>query len=140
MQLPPAQQRLAIEAPPSKGNMCVFHLNDEHDGSSCPEVVCYTQLMNLKDTSNEWGEEESSKQPSDYEIHFLEYESDSERGNDFLVTLEDPSCLLLTRNQQNVKPHMSSSSSVMAFKGKGIDSKLYNNDKKIARTLIFKAF
>lgn len=84
--------------------MCVFHLTDEHDGSSCPEMVRYAQLMNFKDTSNEWGEEGSPKQPGNSEIHFLEYESNSERGGDILVTLEDPSCVVLTRNQQNVKP------------------------------------
>lgn len=52
LQLPPTQQRLAIEAPPPKGSMCVFHLIDDHDGNSCPEMVRYAQLISSKEISN----------------------------------------------------------------------------------------
>lgn len=138
MQLPPAQQRFTIEAPPAKGNMCVFHLIDEHDGNSYLEMVRYAQLVNFKDTSNEWEGEESSKQPGDSEIHFLEYKSDSERGGDILVTLEDPSCAVLTRNQQNVKPQGASSSSSAAFKSKGLDPNFSINDQKLQEPSFFK--
>ena len=39
--LPSSQQRLQIEAPPNKNNMCVFHLTNDHEGTSCPENIRY---------------------------------------------------------------------------------------------------
>lgn len=48
LQLPLAQQRLAIEAPPLKRNMCVFHLTDDHDSSSCLEIVRHAQMINTR--------------------------------------------------------------------------------------------
>lgn len=78
--------------------MCIFHVTNDHDGNSCPEMVRYTQLMGSKETLREVSEEESLGQLGNSEIHFLEYESDSERGGDIMVTFEDPSCAVLTRN------------------------------------------
>lgn len=47
-----------------------------------------------------------------------------------MVTLEDPSCVVLTRNQQNIKPQGISSSSSMNFKGKEIVSRFHNIHQK----------
>lgn len=111
-----------------------WQLKPHHQKGVC--VFFILQMMiSSKYISNELSEEESFRQPNDYKIHFLEYETDSKRGGDILVTLEDPSCVVLTRNQQNMKPRMSSSSSVMAFKGKRMDSKLHQNDQELQEPL-----
>ncbi|XP_059066583.1 uncharacterized protein LOC131857844 [Cryptomeria japonica] len=60
--------------------MCIFHLTDDHDRSSCLEMVRYSQLIGSKEVLNEVSEEESSRQLGNSEIHFLEYESNLERG------------------------------------------------------------
>lgn len=41
---PPVQQRLAIEAPPKKDSMCMFHLTSGHDGKNFLEMVRLMQI------------------------------------------------------------------------------------------------
>lgn len=79
---------------------------------------------------SEPSEEESFRQPGDSEIHFLEYELDSERGGDILVTLEDPSCVMLTRNQHSIKPQGAPLSSIVNPKSKDIIYQFHNNNFK----------
>ncbi|XP_057856711.2 uncharacterized protein LOC131066053 [Cryptomeria japonica] len=67
-------------------------------------MVQYAQMINTREAISELGlEEEVHGQPSDSGIHFLEYESNSNRGGDILVTLGDPSCASLTRGQHQSK-------------------------------------
>lgn len=99
LQLPPIQQRLAIEAPPLKANSCVFHLTDEHDGSSCPEMVHFSQMISKGETILEVDEGFSQIMLGNSEIHYMKYVSDSERGGNMLVSLEDFSYAILTRTQ-----------------------------------------
>ena len=95
--LPPNQERLQIEAPPNKNNMCVFHLTNDHEGSTCLENVRYQQLEVEKvTTSNVIIDEEPSKELGKSISYYLEYESDSDGGNDILLTLEEASCSILT--------------------------------------------
>ena len=68
--------------------MCIFHLSNDHEGSTCPENVRYQQLEVEKVAmANVIIEEESSKGPSDFVSYYLEYESNSDRGSDILLTL-----------------------------------------------------
>lgn len=82
----------------------MFHLIGEHDGSSCLEMVCFSQMISKGETILEADEGGSQSMPSDSKIHYMEYVSDSERGGNMLVTLEDSSYVVLTRTQQNLKP------------------------------------
>lgn len=118
--------------------MCIFHLADDHDGSSFSKMVHYAQLIGSKEVLSELSEEESFRQPDDSGIHFLEYEFDSERGGDILVTLEDPSCAVLTRNQQNVKSQGAPSSFAGNFKGKEIFFHSHNNDLRAQEIQLLK--
>lgn len=103
-QLPVAQPRLAIEAPPGQTSMCVFHLTTGHDGATCPNMKRYLQMEATKDILAEMTvEKRASGVSGDSGTYFLEYDSDSEWGGDILVTLEDPSCAILTRNQKATK-------------------------------------
>lgn len=99
LQLPPIQQRLAIEVPPLKTNSCVFHLTDEHDGSSCPKMVHFSQMISKGETILEADEVSSQGMPGDSKIRYMEYVSDSKRGGNMLVSLEDSSYAILTRTQ-----------------------------------------
>ena len=77
--------------------MCVFHLTNDHEGTSFPENIKYQQLEEEKVAStNVIIEEESSEEPGDSVNYYLEYESNSDRGNDILLTLEEASCSVLT--------------------------------------------
>lgn len=81
--------------------MCVFHLTNDHEGTSCPKNIRYQQLEAKKVAStNVIIEEESSKEPSDSVNYYLEYESDSNRGNNILLTLEEASYSVLTWGQR----------------------------------------
>ena len=81
--------------------MCIFHLTNDHEGSTCPKNVRYQQLEAEKVAiSNVIIEEEHSKEPSNSISYYLEYESNSNRGSDILLTLEEASCLVLTHGQR----------------------------------------
>ena len=83
--------------------MCIFHLIDGHTCGSCPEMIRYIKMNNQKETIEEPPTNESPPQePGNLVSYFLEYELDLERG-DILVTLEEPSCIVLMRSQQNPK-------------------------------------
>lgn len=78
--------------------MFIFHLTNDHEGSTCPKNVRYEQLEAKKVVAaNITIEEEPSKGPNISINYYLEYESDSKRGGDILLTLEEGSCLVLTR-------------------------------------------
>ena len=99
--LPPSQKILQIEPPPNKNNMCVFHLTNDHEGTTCPEDIRHQQLETERAiTANVVIEEAPSKGPGDSVNCYLEYEFDSDRGSDFLITLEEASCSILTRGQR----------------------------------------
>lgn len=141
LQLPPAQQRLAIEAPPLKGNMCVFHLTNGHDGSSCPEMVQYAQMINTREVISELGpEEEVYGQLGDSGIHFLEYESDSDRGGDILVTLGDPYCAILTRGQRQSKNISTTRFTKTVAKGKEPLNQNLENGSRVQEVQMLKCF
>lgn len=126
-QLPTAQPRLAIEAPPRQTSMCVFHLTTDHDGATCPDMQRFLQMEATKDTLGEMTvEERASGVPGDSGTYFLEQDSYFERGGDILVTLEDPSCAILTRNQKATKTPFRTFSS--------IDS-AHEKDKSTQKTL-----
>ena len=81
--------------------MCIFHLTNDHEGSTCPENVRYQQLEVEKvATSNVIIEEEPFEEPSDSVSYYLKYESDSKRGSDILLTLEEALCSVLTQGQR----------------------------------------
>lgn len=53
--------------------MCIFHLMDDHDGSSCLEMVRHAQILSAGEVISELGSEgDVHGQPSDSGIHFLE--------------------------------------------------------------------
>lgn len=84
--------------------MRVFHLIDDHDGNSCPEMVRHAEMLSTGEVLNEPSSiEEIHGQPGDSGIHFLEYESEIDRGGDILVTLEDPSCVVSLETSINLK-------------------------------------
>lgn len=72
--------------------MFVFHLTDDHNGLTCLEMVRYIQMEANKETVEESLKGEGTPGvDGDYVNYFLEYESDSERGDDILITLQEPS-------------------------------------------------
>lgn len=50
--------------------------------------------------------------------YFLEYKSDTERGGDTFVTLQDPTCTILTWNQRNYKTYTGTNATTTSSKGK----------------------
>lgn len=61
MQLPPMQQRLAIEAPPNvgRGNRCTFHLTTNHYGDTYSEINRYTLMIIMREVVEEISKEEN---------------------------------------------------------------------------------
>lgn len=95
------KQKLLIEGPSANiGNMYIFHLTDDHDGSSCPEMVRYHQMETNKENIVEMPNDEGTLGgPGDFMSYYLEYQLDYDRGHSVLLTLGDPSCSKLTKNQ-----------------------------------------
>lgn len=84
--------------------MCIFHLTSDHEGATCLENVRHEQLEAEKVAAmNKIIEEDSSEGPGDFVNYYLKYKSDSDRGGDILLTLEEPSCSVLTRAQWGEK-------------------------------------
>lgn len=52
MQIPPIQQRLAIEGAPKRQNMCAFHLRADHDGDTCADMIRYKYMVDNKEQTN----------------------------------------------------------------------------------------
>lgn len=94
------QQRLAIEAPPKMGNMCVFHLTTNHNGESCPKVVRMMHLL----TTNELNYSFSSAKidsylNGDYGNLLLEYESYLERQGECYTIIDGTTYTILMRGK-----------------------------------------
>ncbi|GLJ13010.1 hypothetical protein SUGI_0203320 [Cryptomeria japonica] len=99
--------------------MCSFHLTTDHDGSSCPDMIRHVQMKSTKDKLGEFTEVDKIQEvPGNSGSFYFEYESDSERGGNILVTLEDPACAILTRNQPTSQLAPFANSSGANFKGK----------------------
>lgn len=102
LQIHTAQQRLAIEAPPKRHNMCVFYLRVDHDGDTCVDMIKYRQMEEEKEKRIEYPKSEDNHAPHGDSINlFYEYESDSENGGDCFATLDGPQLIVMTRIQKN---------------------------------------
>ena len=55
--------------------MCIFHLRENHDGDSCPEMNRHGQLTTSNELTIEYLESEDDYAPhGDSETFFLEYD------------------------------------------------------------------
>lgn len=123
--------------------MCVFHLTNDHEESTCPKNVRYQQLEVEKvATSNVIIEEEPSEEHGDFVSYCLEYESDFDRGSDILLTLEEASCSVLTHGQRVAKVDIHTKNNATPTQVKELKAKRENEGKssplQIATPLILK--
>lgn len=96
-------------------------------------------MLSIGEFISELGSEgEVHGQLGDSGIHFPAYESNSDRGGDILVTLEDPSCVVLTRSQRPFKYTSTPTSPETLTKSKEIMNQNYENGSKVQEVQMFK--
>ena len=78
--------------------------------------------------------ENENVEGGDAGAYFLEYESDSKRGGNVFMTLQDPTCTVMTRGQRNKKLYLGASPNMSTSKVKElihVDSTKTIEPKKI---------
>lgn len=92
-------------------------MTSDHDERNCPDWLNCVQLVKIA-LAVEQTPENERVEDRDVSAYFLEYESDSQRGGNIFITLQDPAWMIMTRGQRNGKPYIGASPDMSIPKGK----------------------
>lgn len=133
------QTRLQIEEAPKEA-MCSFHMTPNHGEQDCPYWLNCVQLV-----KNALVAEQMPK-GGELGTYFLKYESNSERGGNIFMKLQDPTCIVMTRGQRNQKCYLATTTNMSTSKGKEhihanptkiIEPKILSRMESMTSTLAF---